>query len=183
MKRKLGLAVVAGALAVALALAVTACGGGADDNGVASVNPTTGQTTSSDAPSAHADGVAFARCIRRHGVNMPDPDPEIQWGQLEQAPGWEAAWEACRQLLPPGPTTPPPSAQEMRQLLAYARCMRAHHVEISDPDPAHGDMTLSGYSRAQQQTDPVFKAAHAACKDKLPGGAQWQPGQTKKRGG
>jgi hypothetical protein len=51
--------------------------------------------------------------------------------------------------------------------------MRGRHVEISDPDPATGDMQLPGYTtRARMQTDPALKAADTACKGKLPGYVQ-----------
>src|SRR5512133_376329 len=89
-----------------LHLLVSGCGG-SSGNGVAHL----ATTISTDAQSANGDALAFARCIRRHGVNMPDPNPEIQWGQLDHAPGWDAAFRACRQLLPPGHTSPPPSAR------------------------------------------------------------------------
>lgn len=108
--------------------------------------------------------------MRRHGVNVPDDmtdSPATPWGD---APGVGAALQACRQLMPPGHSPHRPSAQQLKQLLAYAVCMRGHHVKISDPDPATGDMQLPDYTtRARQQTDPVFKAADTACKGKLPG--------------
>jgi hypothetical protein len=51
--------------------------------------------------------------------------------------------------------------------------MRAHGIDISDPDPTTGDMPLGGRlanaTRAQVQNDPGYKAAHDACQDKLRG--------------
>jgi hypothetical protein len=51
---------------------------------------------------------------------------------------------------------------------AFARCMREHGVHISDPDPTTGDMTAPGSIRAEEENDPLYQAAYAACKDKLP---------------
>jgi hypothetical protein len=58
-------------------------------------------------------------------------------GQLNQAPGWDAAWQACRRLLPASAVQQgsPPSAQELAQLRAFAVCMRAHGIDMSDPQP------------------------------------------------
>lgn len=160
------------AAAAGLVLLGSACGG-SSGSGVARV----GTTTSSKAPSANRSALAFARCMRRHGVNVPDnlaDTPATPWGD---AAGVHAALRACGPV--PGNHSPlRPNAQELRQLLAYAVCMRAHHVEISDPDPATGEMSLPGYTRARMQTDPTYKAADAACKDKLPG--RWQLQRTRK---
>jgi hypothetical protein len=139
---------------------------GSSGSGVARV----GTNASSDAPSAREQAVAFASCMRRHGVNLPGPNPEIRWGQLDRALGWDAAWQACRQLLPPGPKPRPLGAEEIAQLLACAVCMRAHHVEISDPDPATGDTTLAAYT-----------SALAANRPGLHGGARGRQGQAPRR--
>jgi hypothetical protein len=114
--------------------------------------------------------LAFARCMRQHRINLPDPNPDIDWGQEGQAPGWDAAWQACRQLLSPSdlPQSSPPSAQELGQLRAFAVCMRTHGIDMSDPDPKTGNMTTGSVTRDQEQSDPAFEAAEAACRDKLP---------------
>jgi hypothetical protein len=150
-------------LLLALALAVAACGGGdGRSNGVASLG--------GSGKAKQQRALAFARCMRQHGINMPGPNPDIDWGQEGQAPGWDAAWQACRQLLPPSdlPQSSPPSAQELGQLRAFAVCMRAHGIDMSDPDPKTGNMTTGSVTRDQEQNDPAFEAAEAACRDKLP---------------
>jgi hypothetical protein len=58
--------------------------------------------------------------------------------------------------------------QELAQLRAFAVCMRAHGIDMSDPDPTTGNMTTDAATRDQQQNDPTFQAAWAACRDKLP---------------
>lgn len=49
--------------------------------------------------------VDFARCMREHGVNMPDPDLDGRDGQVgveiePDDPDFEAAREACRKFSP-----------------------------------------------------------------------------------
>jgi hypothetical protein len=162
---------------VALTLTVAACGGGGKANGVASLGGS-GKPTATTTASGSNDrqmAVAFARCMRQHGVNMPDPNPDIDWSQEGRAPRWDAAWQACRQLLPPAPTpqNSRPSPQELGQLRAFAVCMRAHGIDLSDPDPTTGNMNmggrLGGVLKDQLKDDPGYKAAEAACRDKLPG--------------
>jgi hypothetical protein len=161
-------------LLLVLALAVAGCGGGNDGNdGVASLGGSD-QATATTSPGGSSDprqgALAYARCMRQHGINMPDPNPDIDWGQEGQAPGWDAAWQACQQLLPPSdlPQSSPPSAQELGQLRAFAVCMRAHDIDMSDPDPQTGNMTTGSVTRDQERNDPAFKAAEATCRDKLP---------------
>jgi hypothetical protein len=156
-----------------LALAVAGCGSGGKSNGVASLGDgkaTTATTSTGGSQDERRAARSFARCMRQHGIDLPDPNPDIQWGQLNQAPGWDAAWQACRQLLPASAVQQdvPPSPQELGQLRAFAVCMRAHGIDMSDPDPKTGNMTTGHVTRDQEQHDPAFKAAEAACGDKLP---------------
>ena len=95
--------------------------------------------------SSTGDAVAFARCLREHGVPMPDPDPSIQWGNLNQLPQWDTAYPACRYLQPSSnEANNPPSAQELDQLRVYAVCMREHGVEVADPDQNGNLVTVAG---------------------------------------
>jgi hypothetical protein len=141
-------------------------------NGIASANG----TAASASPSAVSDTEAlmsFAKCMREHGVNMPDPDPDVEFPprDLMRSPGSRAAKQACEHLMPGEGGVTAPDAQQLEQLRSYAVCMRAHGVEMSDPLP-NGNMTISGrlegFTRPQLDNDPGYKAATEACKDKLP---------------
>ena len=135
----------------------------------------------SDAPIGsaawHTGAVAYARCMRQHNVNVPDPAPgQVGWNPgpatARQSPLWGAAWQACQHLLPAGYTPGNhPTAQELEQLRTFAVCMRAHGIDISDPKP-DGEWTIGGrlahVTKAQLNNDPGYKAAMAACKGKLP---------------
>ena len=137
----------------------------------------------SASPSARAgsgDLTAFVHCVRQHGVNVPDPNPDLPWppSQVEHSDGWVAASEACGHLLPPSlagianQSNQLPSAQQLEQLRTFAVCMRAHGIDMADPTPT-GEMHLGGRlahaTRAQVFNDPGYKAAFAACKDKAGG--------------
>jgi hypothetical protein len=86
--------------------------------------------------------LAFAHCMRSHGVpNFPDPssaDKFPGWQQLGVSSSqYQAALNACKHLLPNGGSAP--SQAELQQqktaLLPFAQCMRTHGV--SDwPDPS-----------------------------------------------
>jgi len=148
--------------------------------------PTASGSASPSASAGTGDLTAFVSCVRQHGITVADPNPDFPWHQAENSRGWEAAWEACKALLPPPPAGAAqqlPSEQQLEQLRSFAVCMRAHHIDMSDPDPT-GDMQIGGrlehVTRAQLNNDPVYKAANQACKNKRPGGAQWSPNGGKK---
>jgi hypothetical protein len=75
-------------------------------------------------PNRKAEGgenmLAFARCVRERGINVPDPDPNGGWTldkQLTQSPAWQEAAQACRHHLPdaagvPGLTSKQPTGPE-----------------------------------------------------------------------
>jgi hypothetical protein len=127
----------------------------------------------SSSPSTNGDAVAFTRCMRQHGIDMPDPNPDIQWGQLNEEPEWDGAFAACRDLLPRDPEQEAarPSAEELEQLRAFAGCMREHDIELSDPDP-NGNLETGGrladLTKDQLANDSGYRAAYEACRDELP---------------
>jgi hypothetical protein len=160
-------------LAVAALILVSGAGTacrGSSGTGVASAG---GGTTSAH-PSTKSDTAAFRACMHEHGQNLPEPGPNGPNAFPEataSSAAFEAALAACQHLWPDGGPQPP-DAQQFEQLRAYAVCMRAHGIEITDP-LADGNMRIGGrlenVSRDQLEADPTFQAAQAACKDKLPG--------------
>jgi hypothetical protein len=173
MKRKLGLAAVVGALGVALALAATACGGGGDNNGVASLDPTTGQTTTGDEgsggkgkPDAKQAALDFARCMREHGVDMPDPvngrlELRSQRGDQRKV---DEAQKACRHILE---DAMPPLSEEQKAAmrdaaLDFAKCMREHGVDMPDPTFQDGGMLMQA-PKGMKKDDPKVQEAQKAC--------------------
>jgi hypothetical protein len=133
----------------AFSLLAAGCGG-RRSAGVASVaSSTTAATTT-----AQNAMVAFAGCMRSHGVpTFPDPST-IQPHALKAAaqhlattnPRFPAAQRACNHLLPNGGPSSQETVQQTRTQLAdelsFAKCMRSHGVSRF-PDPsAHGGLTV-----------------------------------------
>jgi hypothetical protein len=170
------MALVPGLLLV-LALAVAGCGGGKGD-GVASLGgddqatATTRAGASSDLTQA---ALAYGRCMRQHGINMPDPQidgnhivqPSLD-RQVRESTKFQAAEQACKRYLPNGgEPTGPPDPQRLQQLLAFARCMRQHGIDLPDPQVSGDDQQLP---TGMRKDDPRLKAAEQACQQSGGGG-------------
>jgi hypothetical protein len=161
------------ALLAAGVLAVAACGG--DDTA-------DGNTSAADREQDERDAALnYARCMREHGVDMPDPTFE-NGGTLQRGPTKEdnlprskvrEAENACRKYMED--VEPPKLSEEQQQefreqALANARCMREHGIE-NFPDPQFGE---NGEARIRidkgdgvDPEDPDFKAAQEACRDTM----------------
>ena len=112
-------------------------------------------------------GLQFAKCMREHGVDMPDPEPNgnqgIPLGSGTDPLGekFKSAQEACRQYSPFGTNAPganDPKFMEAR--LKFAACMREHGVDWPDPKPSGSGPQMIG---PELTDDPDFQAAMAAC--------------------
>jgi hypothetical protein len=137
---------LAAAVAAVAACSLLAAGcGGSGGAGVASITSSTTATTST---ASQRGLLAFAQCMRSHGMpNFPDP---------QQGPGgnvklvlhrvgtskrqMNASLSACHRLLPTGGGPPPQTPRQLRTQLAdglsFARCMRSHGVSrFPDPTP------------------------------------------------
>jgi hypothetical protein len=174
-----------GLLAV-LALGLVACGAKKGNNGIATANGNKASASASVDPEEQLR--QYAACMRAHGVNMADPQtadggaggggPVIQSGGPgsntgPDDPTFQAAQTACRSLAPNGGNMPKPNAQQLEQLRKFSVCMRAHGINIPDPDPDGGGIMIqnSGNPDPDLQPDsPKFKAAQEACRNLLPSG-------------
>ena len=151
------------------ALALGACGG--DDS------------SSADRPSARdraLDGaVAFARCMREHGVDMPDPTAGSN-GMIRIGPGpgkagarpnpddpaFARGEAACRRHLDGAMPDPKVPEEHPDSFVAYARCMRERGIDMPDPGPS-GAVQLKGDPNAVNPDAPAFRRAHAGCRRHL----------------
>jgi hypothetical protein len=174
VKSKVVRAATLAAAALVLTLLAAACGGGgSDSDGVASLG---GGSTQGDAGDGATTGsnedredaeLAFARCMREHGVDFPDPVN----GRLEfkSKPGDEAkvqaAQEACGDLLED--TAPQLSEEQEAAMqdaaLAFARCMREHGVDVPDPQFPAGGGILMQVPEGASPDDPKVQDAQEAC--------------------
>jgi hypothetical protein len=163
-------------LLVALALAVAACGGGGggkNTDGVASLGD--GKATATTRPGGSSDLMQaarnWARCMRQHGVNLPDP--QIAADRLvlpphPKSPKVAAAAQACRQYLPNGGQPPALTAEQRQRALAFARCVRQHGI-TNMPDPQFPENRLvQNFPPGMERGNPRLSAAVQACQQFLP---------------
>jgi hypothetical protein len=164
---------------LAAALGLAACG---------SSSPSATTAASGAAAAKQASGLAFARCIRAHGVpNFPDPTGNGQGGiEIKQSarsgsgpstevngvsvngPAFRSAMQACRSYLPNGGhPTPAQTAQLKAKALAMSRCMRSHGVP-NFPDPQFQTGPDGGFGirlggPGIDRSSPAFQAAQKTC--------------------
>jgi hypothetical protein len=162
---------------VALTLTVAACGGGGKANGVASLsgaNRPTATTSAGGSKDFKQAALAFARCMRQHGIDVPDPQfngdhitQRLPTRAEQNSPKFKAAQQACQKYLPNGGVAPKPNPQQQQQLLQFARCMRQHGIDVPDPG-ASGGIEVKGSPGTVNPDSPTFKAAQQACQQYLP---------------
>jgi hypothetical protein len=168
--RRITLAAVA---AVAALLALSACGGSDEGDGVASAGgekrTATPKTEKSAPLDPDAQALVFAGCVRDNGVDMPDPGPGQQGlvdafrsvsGNYDRAT-LEQALAACQDLMPQYPQQHPTGDEWM---LALAECLREQGLDVSDnpfQDAHSGAIDVNEFAKAME-----------VCRDVLTGGGQ-----------
>jgi hypothetical protein len=120
--------------------------------------------------------------MRSHGVpNFPDPNAQ---GDINVGPGSgidpgsakvQAAYQACRNVLPNGgQPTPQQLAKARQDALAFSACMRRHGLpDFPDPSFSSGGGGIGVHVHVQVGGDldpqsPAFQAATRACEGHLP---------------
>lgn len=163
-------------LALLLAL-LAACGssGGSSDSPSGQSGSSAPQAGASSGPPGSSQGgaVAFAQCVRSHGV--PDfPDPQnghfLISGSDQSNPNFQSAVQTCQHLLGPGGATNGGGANNTA-LLNFAHCMQTHGV------PKFPDPTVNGGIGLPPGIDPnssQFQKAWQECQSSLPGNLQGQ---------
>jgi hypothetical protein len=122
------------------------------------------QSAREDPNAAPADLSQMIGCFRAHGLpGFPDPayDPsDGRWHFANDSPPLTAqVRQACAAVMPPAtPASPIPTAQ-LRDLLQYATCVRAHGLP-DWPDPAVDGVF---HTSIDPKTDPGARAAMDAC--------------------
>lgn len=147
----------------AVLLALAACGA-QQDSSIASLHSGAPSTSNSaddgQVPSdPHQKLLAFTKCMRDNGIDLPDPDPDATGMALPAVkPGDEAkaskAMAACKKFAPANIANPDDPAVKAKRA-EFAKCMRDHGVDMPDPG-AGGSLSLDG-------SDPQFQAAFKAC--------------------
>jgi hypothetical protein len=132
----------------------------------------------------YSRGLAFAKCMRGHGVpNFPDPksggngDIRIQASQRSgsgpslkingvpvSAPAFQSAQQACKSFLPNGGRPPQLSASQRQAMLQFSQCMRAHGLtNFPDPQFSGGGVGIRLAGGGLDPNSPAFKSAQTAC--------------------
>jgi hypothetical protein len=183
-------------VAVIAALTFAACSVAAEGPGVATLDDpgASGSPAASTAPTDPQEAfLAYAQCMRDHGIDMPDPqvvDDSDGEGKVGMAfsvgdgggsidkEKFRAADTACKPLLANvvenGPMTEI-SPEDEEKLLQFARCMRDHGIDMPDPQLNGGGMTFNEEAGTGPKLDPSsaeFQAAQEACGGLLPGKIQ-----------
>jgi hypothetical protein len=117
-------------------------------------------------------GVKFPRCMRRHGIDVPDPTVggggarSIVLSRAEQQqPGFAKARDACRRYL--GGIASKVSDDQRQAVmdarLGFARCMRSRGFDVPDPQPGASLGTGGGVLGDLDLDDPRVAKAMGAC--------------------
>jgi hypothetical protein len=152
---------------VSIALLTAACGGGTS----------AGSGASPSATSTYAKLVAYAQCVRSHGVpNFPDPSSNGAFNASSinlHSAQVQSAQNACKSLQPNLGTSGQSQAQNVTQKLKFAQCMRSHGVP-NFPDPSsNGKFQISKSINTQSAT---YKKAQQACQSITSSGPGQQSG-------
>ena len=180
--RHRGAVIGATAALFAAALLITACSSSSSGPQVASLGGHRGgAAVSSRITTAQSDQdmLNYARCMRAHGVNQPDPvhipgHTGLSLVTSATPPPSRAATAACTHFLQPiiqGKAAAMTPAR-IAALASYARCMRSHDIPMLDP-ASTGELrlgTVPGISSNFGRNSPQFRGADAACRHLLPAG-------------
>ncbi|QUQ67547.1 hypothetical protein [Kutzneria sp. CA-103260] len=151
----------------AIVLLLAGCGGG--DNGSTVASLSSPNTSSSAAPAAGDSGSGkgadldqyrkYAKCMRDHGYDMKDPDPNSNSVAAinPNDPKFAPAEQACKSVEPTGGGPGPDDPQVRDKMLKYAKCMRDHGYDMKDPKPGEG-LTLPMGGSGDQKLDAASKA-------------------------
>jgi hypothetical protein len=159
----------------AMAFGVSACG----SSSTSSSSAVAGNPVSSR--SFYQQRLNLAKCLRAHGVNVPDPSanggPGAGFGAaggfrtLRDNPNFRTALQACAKFRVGGfgNLTPAQREQFRQDAVKFAECMRSHGVDLPDPgsNGAGGFGIFRSISPSERQS-PTFQAAIKACSSNLP---------------
>jgi hypothetical protein len=149
-------------ITILLSIALSGCGIGAN---AAKPSPT---------PDPQKAELAWAQCMRDHGVNLPDPGTSSGPVQLNVDPTtMDAAQNACKSKLKGQNLKRPSAAEQARMrdaLVKFSQCMRAHGINLPDPQFNENGATLRvGGDSSIDPNSAEFQAAQKACQKNLPG--------------
>jgi hypothetical protein len=167
---------------LAAALALAACGSSSN------TSTSAGLSSGGGSASTYQARLNFAKCMRSHGVNVPDPSANGGaaggagggaggggFAQLRNNPNFQAASQACAKYRSKAfgfaNVTPAQRAQFQQDQVKFAECMRSHSINIPDPSSSGTGGGFGAVFRditpAERQS-PAFQTAFKDCSTTLP---------------
>ncbi len=181
LRRRTVAALVIGSL---LALGVAACGSSSSSSSTSTslAGSGSGGTSTTSAAGRYQARLNFAKCMRAHGVNVPDPSANggpagggggLGLRSLRSSPNFQSANQACAkyrsQAFAFGNVSPQQRAQFQRDLVKFAECMRAHNIDIPDPSTSGGGgFGIFRQIPSSERNSPAFQSALKACSSNIP---------------
>jgi len=175
-------------MSAALAVAVSACGSSSSSSTAsssASAGAGAGAGAGGSSSATYEARLNYAKCMRAHGVNVPDPSanggPAAGGGaggagfrSLRSSPNFTTASTACAKYRSKAfgfaNISPAEQAKFTAELLKFAECMRAHSINVPDPTSsgAGGPFQIFRSIPSTERDSPAFEAATKACSSVLP---------------
>jgi hypothetical protein len=160
-------------IATALALCavvLVACGGGGASGSAGGGGGGAGGAGAGGGASSEEAALAFAECLRAHGVEVEDPQPGK--GLAVEAggdPTTKQALAACHgKLGDAGQELGAEEGEEFKEgWLAFAKCVRGQGIDMGDPTflgPGKVHLDIEGIDTES----PAFEAAAEACQGLTP---------------
>jgi hypothetical protein len=166
-----------GLLIALVASAGAGCAGAREDRDTGAGGPDVGGLSAVGGQALIDAQAQFARCLRRHGVDMPGPnreggfefDPRTAGISEEQMRAAEAKCERERRAI--ADAAPKLSDADRRRAVEsgvrYARCMREHGQDVPDPRLSDEGGGTAIEVPAGAKDDPAFQRAGRACEEIL----------------
>jgi hypothetical protein len=177
------------ALSGALAVGIAACGSSSSSS-TGSSGGTAAAASTSSSNARYEARLQLAKCLRSHGLNVPDPSPNggVAGGaaggaggagaggafrSLRDQPNFQSAMQACakyrRGAFGFGNISPAQQAQFRQDLVKFAECMRSHNINVPDPSTSSGGgFGIFGQIPSSERSSPEFQSALKACSSTLP---------------
>ena len=133
-------------VSASLLVLASACGGGRVDG----KPPAAAQSPGDTWP-------RYAKCLREHGVDMPDDANKMPAGGITIT---DKAQAACKAYAPQGKAIDMKDPATREKFTRLARCMRKHGIDMPDPNADGSNMPAPNWDGGNK---PKFDAAMKVC--------------------
>ncbi|WP_327357205.1 hypothetical protein [Streptomyces sp. NBC_01304] len=166
LKRPLQLAVMTGC--TGLMLLATACSQASDDNSEDGAGGSGGQNNAAgDNGKSADDALKFRQCLRKQGIDMPDPEPGqdprgLTLGEGTDPKKFQEALKKCG-----GSGTGRKGGGSLTQadkdkMIKFAQCMRKNGIDMKDPK-LDGGTAMGEAMKIPKGQEKKFEKANKLC--------------------